>query len=57
MTKKLIVDPGKVRKSGTITPKKIPVNTYTRTLEDEIAAKDGISLAPAFMLQGHGDYP
>lgn len=44
MTKKLIVDPGKVRKSGTITPKKIPVNTYSRTLEDELAAKDGITL-------------
>ena len=44
MTKKLIVNPENVRKSGSITLKKIPVNTYKKTLKDEITAKDGVSV-------------
>lgn len=44
MTKKLIVVPEKVRKSSTIVPKKIPVNTYKKTLKDEVTAKNGVSV-------------
>ena len=44
MTKKLIVVPEKVRKSGVITPKKIPVNSYQLTLKEELAAKGGLSI-------------
>jgi len=44
MTKKLIVDPGKVRRSSVITPKQIPVNTYSRSLKEELTAKGGLSV-------------
>ena len=44
MTKKLIVVPEKVRKSKAITLKKIPVNSYKKSLKEELTVKDGISM-------------
>lgn len=50
MTKNLIVVPEKVRKSGTITPKKIPVNSYQKSLKDEVSAKGSISIERCFRI-------
>ena len=44
MTKKLMVIPEKVRKSSTINLGKIPVNAYKKTLQDELSAKDGLTM-------------
>jgi len=43
MTKKLLVIPEKVRKSATITLKKIPVNAYQKSIADELGDKNGLS--------------
>lgn len=43
MTKKLLVIPEKVRKSATITLKKIPVNAYQKSIPDELGDKNGLS--------------
>ncbi len=44
MPKKLVVAPEKVRKSGALALKKIPVNTYKKKVKDEISGKNGMSL-------------
>lgn len=44
MTKKLLVVPDKVRKKATINLDKIPVNSYRKSLKDELAARDGLSI-------------
>ena len=43
MTKKIMVVPEKVRKSGAIAVKKIPINTYKKSIKDELAAKGGLT--------------
>jgi len=42
MTKKLIVVPEKVRKSATIDLGAIPVNTYQKSMQDELSGKNGL---------------
>jgi 2-oxoisovalerate dehydrogenase E1 component len=50
MPKKLIVDPKKVRKAGTLSLGEIPINSYRKTLKQELAAKDGITPATAMRI-------
>ncbi|MCK5863480.1 MAG: thiamine pyrophosphate-dependent dehydrogenase E1 component subunit alpha, partial [Candidatus Hydrogenedentes bacterium] len=50
MTKKLLVVPKEVRKSGFITPGKIPVNRYKRSVKEELAAKGGVSIERCFRI-------
>jgi 2-oxoisovalerate dehydrogenase E1 component len=45
MTKKITVDPGKVREAGKILLGEIPVNTYRKTVKQEIASKSRIDAA------------
>ncbi len=43
MTKALVVDPGKKRKSGVLKLGEIPVNQYKRTIKQELSAKSPIT--------------
>ncbi len=44
MTKKLMVVPEKVRKSGVLNLGKIPVNTYQKSVQDELASGSGVTV-------------
>lgn len=44
MAKKLMVVPDKVRKSGSLNLGKIPVNTYSRSIGEEIKSDSGVTL-------------
>lgn len=43
MTKKLMIVPDKVRKSASLNLGKIPVNAYKKSIQDELADKNGLS--------------
>ena len=45
MAKQLPVNPADVRKSGTIELGSIPVNTYDRTIQEEVASNPDITPA------------
>ena len=44
MPKKLMVIPDKVRKGGTLNLGKIPVNTYNRSITEELASGSGVTM-------------
>jgi 2-oxoisovalerate dehydrogenase E1 component len=44
MPKKLMVIPEKMRKGGTLNLGKIPVNTYSRTVTEELASGSGVTM-------------